>query len=319
MSDHLELEPSLGIIAWLEWEAKTPAMHLRRTVEEEVITVGYPIFRRGINSGGRTAPVTLGYPPGVAVPGHRDREGRARQGFCEPQKPHKRRDAAADPHRNPTIETAHSGTLVMRVKGTENSRSVSVDACELGSGAFPGKCSRDDKTPENGGRQFDPALTTIASLAGSSYSICVQPVQPMFSFQFQQECRGMPRSVVVSGWTGVGADPDPDLWDFCGARRRLPAVHAVGSRPARLDCTPNTGSSAKPLSDLISPYDPARRRRPHHALPERRPEPLDTRRSRYGSQRVGLRILVPLIPEGSERDCRRQQPLLLPRLVSSQR
>ena len=31
-------------------------------------------------------------------------------------------DTVADPHRNPTDETAHSGTLVMRVKGTENSR-----------------------------------------------------------------------------------------------------------------------------------------------------------------------------------------------------
>jgi hypothetical protein len=32
------------------------------------------------------------------------------------------RDTAAYPHRNPTDETAHSGTLVMRVKSTENSR-----------------------------------------------------------------------------------------------------------------------------------------------------------------------------------------------------
>src|SRR5947209_1628413 len=32
-------------------------------------------------------------------------------------------DTATDPHRKPTDETAHSGTLVMRVKGTENSRS----------------------------------------------------------------------------------------------------------------------------------------------------------------------------------------------------
>jgi len=32
------------------------------------------------------------------------------------------RDTAADPHRNPTDGTAHSGTLVMHVKDTENSR-----------------------------------------------------------------------------------------------------------------------------------------------------------------------------------------------------
>ena len=34
------------------------------------------------------------------------------------------RDTAADPHRNPTDETAHSGTLVMRVKRTKDSRSA---------------------------------------------------------------------------------------------------------------------------------------------------------------------------------------------------
>ena len=32
------------------------------------------------------------------------------------------RDTPTDPHKNPTDGTAHSGTLVMRVKGTENSR-----------------------------------------------------------------------------------------------------------------------------------------------------------------------------------------------------
>ncbi len=36
----------------------------------------------------------------------------------------------------------------------------------------------------------------------------------------------MPRSVGVSVGTR-GAAPDPDLWDFCGARRRLPAAHAA--------------------------------------------------------------------------------------------
>ena len=36
------------------------------------------------------------------------------------------------------------GTLVMRVKGTENSRS----AASMLSGPFPGKCSEGDRTPE---------------------------------------------------------------------------------------------------------------------------------------------------------------------------
>jgi hypothetical protein len=58
------------------------------------------------------------------------------------------RDTAADPHRNPTDETAHSGTLVMRVKGTENSRSSASMRVSWAAGAFPGKCSQDDRAPE---------------------------------------------------------------------------------------------------------------------------------------------------------------------------
>ena len=46
------------------------------------------------------------------------------------------RDTAADPHRNPTDETAHSGTLVMRVKGTENSRSAASMRVSWAVGAF---------------------------------------------------------------------------------------------------------------------------------------------------------------------------------------
>ena len=42
------------------------------------------------------------------------------------------RDTAADPHRNPTDETAHSGTLVMRVKRHGEQPVTSVDARELG-------------------------------------------------------------------------------------------------------------------------------------------------------------------------------------------
>ena len=45
-------------------------------------------------------------------------------------------DTAADPHRNPTDETAHSGTLVMRVKGTENSRSAASMRVSWAVGVF---------------------------------------------------------------------------------------------------------------------------------------------------------------------------------------
>src|SRR6185437_12149173 len=57
-------------------------------------------------------------------------------------------DTVADPHRNPTDETAHSGTLVIRVKGTENSRSAAYMRVSWATEAFPGKCSRGDRPPE---------------------------------------------------------------------------------------------------------------------------------------------------------------------------
>ena len=51
-------------------------------------------------------------------------------------------------HRNPTDETAHSGTLVMRIKGTENSRSAASMRVSWAVGAFRGKCSRGDRATE---------------------------------------------------------------------------------------------------------------------------------------------------------------------------
>jgi hypothetical protein len=46
------------------------------------------------------------------------------------------RDTVGDPHMNPTDETAHSGTLVMRVKGTENSRPAALMRVSWAVGAF---------------------------------------------------------------------------------------------------------------------------------------------------------------------------------------
>jgi hypothetical protein len=67
------------------------------------------------------------------------------------------------------------------------------------------------------------------------------------------------------------------------ASRAREGTRGTALSPARPAHTPNTGSSAKPLPDLPPPYDPGpgRRRRPPHALPERQPEPLDAKRSRY--------------------------------------
>jgi hypothetical protein len=79
--------------------------------------------RREIITGGKVAPVTLGYSEGghqdpeVAVPGY-PVPGRPGQSGASagPTETPQLRDTVADPHRNPTDETAHSGTLVMRVK-----------------------------------------------------------------------------------------------------------------------------------------------------------------------------------------------------------
>ena len=95
--------------------------------------------KRGITTGGHVAPVTLGYPesghqdPGVAV-----RSGRQGQSGAStsPTETPQFRDTVPDPHRNPTDETAHSGTLVMRVEGTENSRSAASMRVSWAVGAF---------------------------------------------------------------------------------------------------------------------------------------------------------------------------------------
>src|SRR6266849_890645 len=59
------------------------------------------------------------------------------RGSREPQRNPTIRDMAANPHRNPTNETAHSGALVIHVKGTENSRSAAPMRVSWAFGAFP--------------------------------------------------------------------------------------------------------------------------------------------------------------------------------------
>ncbi len=75
--------------------------------------------------GGRAALVTLGYSEvviGLRKLRHRVGSAGLSQRLVGPTETPQFRDALPDPHRNPTDETAHSGTLVMRVEGTENSR-----------------------------------------------------------------------------------------------------------------------------------------------------------------------------------------------------
>ncbi len=84
---------------------------------QDVITARYPIFRRGINSGGQTAPVTLSYLRESRYPGTVYREARQIRTPASPTEAPQACDTVANPHRNPTNETAHSGTLVMRVTG----------------------------------------------------------------------------------------------------------------------------------------------------------------------------------------------------------
>ena len=111
--------------------------------------------RRRITSWLVCCPVTLGYPESD----HKRPEdwstwvpvlvGQVSQGaLASPTETPQVRDTAADPHRKPTDETAQSGTLVMRVKGTENSRSAASMRVSWAVGPFPGKCSRGDRPPE---------------------------------------------------------------------------------------------------------------------------------------------------------------------------
>ena len=84
--------------------------------------------RRGITSWLACRPVALGYLESdhstqrleyLGAPCRLARQ--VKELWRAPQNPLVR-DTAADPHRNPADETANSGTLVMRVKGTEKSR-----------------------------------------------------------------------------------------------------------------------------------------------------------------------------------------------------
>jgi hypothetical protein len=56
--------------------------------------------------------------------------------FCEAHRNPTSPRPGGDPHRNPTDEAAHSGTLVVRVKGTENSRSAASMRVSWAVGAF---------------------------------------------------------------------------------------------------------------------------------------------------------------------------------------
>ena len=100
--------------------------------------------RRGITSWLACRPVTLGYPRAITITQRLEylaaRAGyRVSQGsLASPTETPQVGDTAADPHRNPTDETVHSGTLVMHVKGTENSRSAASMRVSGAVGAFSG-------------------------------------------------------------------------------------------------------------------------------------------------------------------------------------
>ncbi len=124
--------------------ARTP-----RITDHRVHGIG---VRCGITSGAEAALVTLDYSDassasgscGTGSVGRAESEAPASPTDTPPQV----RDTAAGPHRNPTDETAHSGTLVMRVKSTENTPSAAPIRASWADGVFPGKRSRDDRAPE---------------------------------------------------------------------------------------------------------------------------------------------------------------------------
>jgi hypothetical protein len=99
--------------------------------------------RRGITTAGQVALMTLGYRKVViwirksAGPGYSCRVGQPSQGLRRAsQKPHNSATRRPIPPRNPTDETAHSGTLVMRGKETENSRSAASMRVSWAVGGF---------------------------------------------------------------------------------------------------------------------------------------------------------------------------------------
>jgi hypothetical protein len=62
--------------------------------------------------------------------------GKSRDLLRAPTESPQVRDTPADSHRNPTDGTAHPGTLVIRVKGTENSRSAASMRVSWAVGSF---------------------------------------------------------------------------------------------------------------------------------------------------------------------------------------
>jgi hypothetical protein len=68
------------------------------------------------------------------------------RGFCEPAEAPQAGGTAADPRKNVTGGTAHSGTLVVRVKGAENRPWSALTRVSWAVGALPGKCSQGDRT-----------------------------------------------------------------------------------------------------------------------------------------------------------------------------
>jgi hypothetical protein len=80
--------------------------------------------------------VTLGYPGKVVISSGSCGTWCSMLGLSDPTEAPQLRDMVAVPHRNPTDETAYSGTLVMRVKGTENSRSAALMRVSGAVGAF---------------------------------------------------------------------------------------------------------------------------------------------------------------------------------------
>ena len=82
------------------------------------------------------------------------------------------RDTAADPHRNPRDETAHSGTLVMCVKGTENSRSSASMRVSWAVGALFQVCALRVTEPMSG-RSYHRRRSRRVTTASVSVRGCV--------------------------------------------------------------------------------------------------------------------------------------------------
>jgi hypothetical protein len=161
-----------------------------------------------------------GYLRESRYPGHRV-SGRPDRASASPTEAPQACDTVADPHRNPTDETAHSGTLVIRVKGTENSRSAASMRVSWAVGVFPGKCSQDDRTPEK--RKVGSSTLPLTTRTSTGIPAPERGFR-CSAYRYGSILPGVPGCAVLSVgylWGGSGTRTCGIFVGYAGGLRRL--------------------------------------------------------------------------------------------------